>query len=195
MRQRRSSALKTCFAIAAAACAACAASAGSAAAATCPPPPTQQQPFLPWNDAKDYVLTTGGSFEQGGQAWAFSGGAALVADNAPNKLDPATDDQSLYLPSGASATSPCTTAPNIVGIVRFFAKAASATGTLKVEVLVKGNTYLAGTISAGSSWAPAPILQTNAPADTGAVAYQVRLTASGTAFTLDDVYFDPYSSK
>ena len=42
---------------------------------------------------------------------------------------------------------------------------------------------------------PAPILSSNAPAYKGAVAYQVRLTASGAAFTVDDVYFDPYSSK
>jgi hypothetical protein len=39
------------------------------------------------------------------------------------------------------------------------------------------------------------MLFSNAPNYKGAVAYQVRLTASGGAFTVDDVYFDPYSSK
>jgi hypothetical protein len=153
------------------------------------------QPFVPWSDANDYVLTTGGAFEPGAQAWALKGGAGVVADNAPNPLDRATDAHALFLPDGASATSPCTTAPNIVGIVRFFAKAASTGGQLKVEVLVKGGTYLAGTITAGSGWAPAPMLASNAPAYKGAVAYQVRLTAVGSGFTVDDVYFDPYSSK
>jgi hypothetical protein len=90
---------------------------------------------------------------------------------------------------------PCTTAPNIVGLVRFFATAASTTGDLKVEVLVKGKTYLAGSITAGSGWAPAAMLSSNGPAYKGAVAYQGRLTASGAAFTVDDIYFDPYSSK
>jgi hypothetical protein len=198
MRQLRSLSPKSLFVVAAVACAtfvAFALSAGTAAAATCPPPPSSVQPFLPWSDANDYVLTTGGAFESGAQAWSLQGGAAVVADNAPNALDPATDDRALYLPAGSSATSPCTTAPNIVGLVRFFAKGASTGGRLKVEVLVKGNTYLAGTITAWSGWAPAPMLFSNAPAYKGAVGYQVRLTASGAAFTVDDVYFDPYSSK
>jgi hypothetical protein len=198
MRQLRSLSLKGFLVGAATACAACAGftlPAGTAAAATCPPPPSPAHPFVPWNDANEYVLTTGGGFEQGSQPWSLQGGAGLVADNAPNALDPKTDDHALYLPAGASALSPCTTAPNIVGIVRFFAKAASTGGELKVEVLVKGKTYLAGTITAGSGWAPAPMLSSNAPAYKGAVAYQVRLTASGAAFTVDDVYFDPYSSK
>jgi hypothetical protein len=121
-----------------------------------------------------------------------------VTDNAPNALDPSTDKQSLYLPSGSSATSACTTAPKIVGIVRFFIKNSGlSTGTLKVEVLVKGKVYPAGTISAGTSWAPSPILTSTAPAFKGAVTYQLRLTplGSGAAFTVDDVYFDPYCSR
>jgi hypothetical protein len=198
MRQNRVMCSKTFLAVAAAACSAwvaAAVSVGAAAAATCPPPPTSVHPFAPWSDANSYVLTTGGAFEPGGESWSLQGGADLVADNAPNALDPVTDDHALYLPAGASVTSPCTTAPNIVGIVRFFAKAASTSGQLNVEVLVKGKTYLAGTITAGSGWAPAPMLSSNAPAYKGAVAYQVRLSASGSAFTVDDVYFDPYSSK
>jgi hypothetical protein len=183
------------FLVAAAVCAACAAGAGTASAASCPPPPELVHPFVPWTDTNGYVLTTGGGFEPHTQAWTLRGGSGVVADNAPNPLDDATDGHALFLPAGASATSPCTTAPNIVGIVRFFAKAASASGQLRVEVLVKGGTYLAGTITAGSGWAPAPMLASNAPAYKGAVAYQVRLTAVGSDFTVDDVYFDPYSSK
>jgi hypothetical protein len=178
-----------------AAYAAVATSAVSASAASCPPPPTSLQPFVPWSDASDYVLTTGGAFEPGAPTWSSSGGASVVADNAPNALDPGSDAHALYLPAGASATSACTTAPHIVGIVRFFAKAASSSGRLKVEVLVKGRTYLAGEVGAGSEWEPGPMLPSNAPNYKGAVAYQVRLTAIGSAFTVDDVYFDPYSSK
>lgn len=167
----------------------------TAFAATCPPPPTAVQPFVPWGDAHDYVLTTGGSFEPGAPAWTLSGGAALVSDNAPNTLDPSTDSHALFIPAGGSATSPCVTAPQIVGIVRFFAKAAASTAELRVQILVKGAVYDAGTITAGSQWAPSPMLASNAPAYKGAVAYQVRLIASGDAFTVDDVYFDPYCSK
>lgn len=172
-----------------------AATSGAASAATCPPPPASVQPFLPWNDSADYVLTTGGSFEPGAPAWSLRGGATIVADNAPNALDPATDAHALSIPDGGSATSACTTAPNIVGIVRFFARSTSPSAQLKVEVLVKGGVYQAGTISAGGDWAPAPMLSSNAPQYKGAVTYQVRLTASGGGFTVDDVYFDPYLNR
>ena len=172
-----------------------AAAVGTATAATCPPPPTAVHPFMPWSDGNDYVLTTGGGFESSTSGWSLRGGSGFVSDNAPNALDPASDSHALSIPAGGSATSPCTTAPQIVGIVRFFAKTATPGAQLKVEVLVKGGTYDAGTITAGSSWSPSPMLSSNAPAYKGAVAYQVRFTASGGAFTVDDVYFDPYSSK
>lgn len=189
--------LKACALTAAVAFTAFAAAtaASTASAATCPPPPTTVQPFLPWSDSNDYVPTTGGSFESGQPAWSLSGGASIVNDNASNKLDPSTDSHSLHLPAGSSATSACVTAPGIIGIVRFFAK--SSGGQLKVEILVKGGVYNAGTITAGSNWSPSPILASNAPAYKGAVTYQIRLTAVGTNadFTVDDVYFDPYMSR
>jgi len=166
-----------------------------AQAATCPPPPTPLQPFLAWNDAHQYVLTTGGSFEQSAPSWTLTGGAKIVEDNAPNTLDASTDAKALSLPAGSSATSACVTAPQILGIVRFFAKSGGdAGGQLKVEILVKGGVYQAGTIGASSSWAPTPFLVSNAPAYKGAVTYQIRLTpvGSGSAFTVDDVYFDPW---
>jgi hypothetical protein len=172
-----------------------AASPNVAKAASCPPPPSPLQPFVPWSDTNSYVLTTGGSFEPGTAPWTLSGGATRVTDNAPNALDPATHGTALYLPPGATATSPCVTAPKILGIVRFFAKAGATTGRLNVEVLVKGKVYQAGSITPGSGWAPSPMLTSNAPVYKGAVAYQVRLIASGGAFSVDDVYFDPYSSK
>lgn len=169
-----------------------------AKAATCPPPPTPLQPFTPWSDSASYVLTTGASFEQGSAGWALTGGAQIVSGNAPNRLDPATASHSLYLSAGSSATSPCTTAPHIVGIVRFFLKNMGiSTGALHVQVLVKGGTYDAGTITAGSTWQPSAMLHTNAPNYSGAVAYQIRLTPIGTgsAFTVDDVYLDPAVAK
>jgi hypothetical protein len=169
-----------------------------ARAASCPPPPTDVHPFVPWSDNASYVLTTGASFEQGTAGWTLTGGANVVNGNAPNSLDASSDNHSLYLPAGSSATSPCTTAPHIVGIVRFFLRnVGSSTGALNVRVLVKGKTYDAGTIGAGGDWQPSAMLPSNAPNYTGAVAYQVQLTPVGTdaAFVVDDVYFDPYASK
>jgi hypothetical protein len=165
-----------------------------ASAATCPPPPSDVYPFIPWQDANAYVISTGGDFE-GSAPWSLAGGAKVVSgDNAPNSLDPSGDSHALYLPAGSSVTSACVTAPQIVGIVRMFAK--STGGSLKVEVLVKGGVYDAGSFTAGSSWAPSPMLRSNAPNYKGAVTYQVRLTNGGSgSFTLDDVYFDPYVQR
>jgi hypothetical protein len=195
---RRTATIKAAVAL----CALAAATTGAlaampAAASSCPPPPSAVQPFSPWGDNGKYVLTTGGSFESGSPAWTLSGGAKTVTDNAPNRLDPASHSHALFLPSGSSATSACVTAPQILGIVRFFAKNTGAgDASLMVEIMVKGKTYLAGTVSAGSSWAPTRILPSNAPQYKGAVTYQMRLTALGSnaAFTVDDTYFDPYKS-
>jgi hypothetical protein len=171
----------------------------TAAAADCPPPPKAVMPFTPWSDQNQYVLTTGGSFEPGSPAWTLTGGAAVVSgDNAPNFLDPTTHSRALSLPAGSSATSACVTAPHIAGLVRFFARHVGAgTASLKVEILVKGKVFQAGSVSAGSSWTPTPMLVSDAPYYKGAVTYQIRLTSvgSGGAFTIDDVYFDPYCSR
>jgi hypothetical protein len=181
-----------------AAIAACSGAVSTAAAASCPPPPTPVHPFTSWGDWNSYVMTTGGTFEPNAPAWTLSGGAAVVSGNAPDRFAAASDSHSLYLPSGSSATSACVTAPQIVGIVRFFARDVGvAGGQLKVEVLVKGGVYQAGTITAGTSWSPSPMLLSNAPNYSGAVTYQVRLTpiGAGSSFVVDDVYFDPYCSR
>jgi hypothetical protein len=172
--------------------------AGDAWAATCPPPPSTVYPFAPWADDNSYVLTTGGSFEPGSAQWSLSGGATVTSGNAPNALDPSFHSHSLSLPAGSSVTSPCVTAPLILGMVRFFARNTGTLGTqLKVEVLVKGAAYSAGTFMPGSQWAPSPMLTSSSPAYKGAVAYEVRLTAMGTGgpVSVDDVYFDPYVSR
>jgi hypothetical protein len=169
---------------------------GSAIAATCPPPPTSTQAFSWDNDSSYYVMTTGGTFEAGAPAWTLSGGAAPIADQAPDPLTASTSAGALYLPAGSSATSPCVTAPQIAGIVRFYARQVGASGGgLRVELLVKGGVYQAGTVSAGTAWAATNRLTTDAPYYKGAVAYQVRLTAVGGSFAADDVYIDPYRSR
>jgi hypothetical protein len=166
----------------------------AAMAAACPPPPTSEQPFLGWGDQNDYVLATGGDFSARSQAWTLSGGAARVADQAPDAAAHSSSTGALYLPPGSSATSPCVTAPHIVGWVRLFAKSVGATtGALDVQVIVHGSVYQAGIISAGGGWAPTPMLDANAPQYSGAATYQVRLTPVGqdAAFRVDDVYVDP----
>jgi hypothetical protein len=167
---------------------------GMAMAAACPPPPTPLEAFLGSGDANSYVMATGGDFGARSPAWTLSGGATRVNDQAPDPFASTSGAGALFLPPGSSATSPCTTAPGIVGWVRFYARSAGASaGGLRVEVIVHGTMYEAGTVSAGGGWAPTSLLDSGAPFYKGAVAYQVRLTpvGPGAAFTVDGVYVDP----
>ena len=175
----------------------------AALGAGCPPPPSPRHPFQPWGDSNTYVLTNGGSFEQGGpDGWSLSGGAKIVQGNEPWYVNSQSDHQSLYLPAGASATSGCTTAPLINSMVRFFANnVGSASGGIHVEVIVNGgkNGVLdGGVINPAAGWSPtAPDNVPWAHPLKGAVQLQVRLTAvgSGAAFDVDDVYLDPIKSQ
>ena len=86
-------------------------SASPARAAACPPPPPVFYPVTQWGDANKYVQVMGGSVEPDDASWSLSGGASIVSDNAPSRLDRSTDLHALYLPAGSSATSACVTAP------------------------------------------------------------------------------------
>jgi hypothetical protein len=189
------------LALAAAAAAMLSAPAASIAATSCPSPPPVVYPFLPWNDPTAYVLTTGGAFEKTGTNWSMSGSAKIVSDQEPWKVNAPTDANALGLPSGSSATSGPTCAPQILPVVRFFAKSVgTATGQLHVEVLVNGGmsgTLDAGTITPGTSWEPtAKLVPLLFSPLSGTLVLQVRLTpvGVGAAFVVDDVYLDPYDS-
>jgi hypothetical protein len=164
----------------------------AALAATCPPPPKPVYAFP--GDQTDYVMTTGGAFGAGSPAWTLTGGATRVADQAPAPFPSDGGEGALYLPPGSSATSPCVTAPGIVGWVRLYAKSVGAAGgRLSVQIIVHGTVYSAGTVTPGAGWAPTPLLRSDAPLYKGAVTYQVRLApvGPGAAFDVDDVWIDP----
>jgi hypothetical protein len=88
--------------------------AGSASAAdtttssrkTCAAPQIEQ-PFMSFEDSRDYVLAPGGSFEDPMlPGWSLEGGAAVGSGNEPFNIRGTADVNSLMLPPGASATSP-----------------------------------------------------------------------------------------
>jgi hypothetical protein len=104
--------------------------------ATCVAPPIEQ-PFLSFGDERDYVLAPGGSFEDSTLAgWSLEGGAGVAGGNEPFNLRGLSDNNSLVLPAGASATSPTMCVDLTWPTLRFVA---SQTGEkdaeLKVEVL------------------------------------------------------------
>jgi len=178
--------------------------AATTAAPGCPVKPTVQ-PFAPWQDLADYVLAPGGDLERNRSTWTLAGGAAAVEGNEPFQVGAATDHTSLSLPAGSSAT----TAQMCIGIehktMRFFAKANTSSGSLRVEVLLAGRggrtrAVSIGTIKAGTDWAPTAelpmIVNKLAPKHGNAIQVAFRFTPRSSAgWTIDDVYVDPYRSR
>jgi hypothetical protein len=173
------------------------------AARGCTEPTTQA--FLFANDKKDYVPAPGGNVEGSLAGWSLTGGAAAVAGSAPAVTGAPTGTKSLLIPSGGSVT----TAPMCVGahspFFRFQAKNTGAAGQLKVEVLyLDGPKYTgereAGTITAGSTWAPTNrlslsqgIMGVNGSSTSQAtVAFRFTPVGAGARWQVDDLYVDPY---
>jgi hypothetical protein len=167
---------------------------------------TQEQPFLRWFDPAYYMLAPGGAIEPGTNTWALSAGAAIVAGNEPYRVHRSTDNHSLYLPSGSSATTNMVCLGLTYPTLRFFAvNAGSASTYLNVLVYFRsgaGTLLGSATITslfATSTWAPTsliPILG-NATAPTGTEYVQFRFAPAGpdSGWRIDDVYVDPWSSR
>jgi hypothetical protein len=162
------------------------------------PGQTYSQPFLPWLDPANYVLAGDGGFESGGSGWTLAGGGKVVAGNEPWLVRGAEDSRSLYLPAGASATSPATCIGLLHPTTRFFAR--SLGGVLKVDATVRalGLTLVVpiGVVPAGASFAPTlplPLLgnlTTLLSSGTGSVT--LKFTALLGPLAVDDVYVDPF---
>ena len=163
------------------------------------------QVFAPWGDSSNYVLVPGGAFEPSDPSWAKSGGAREVAGNEPFYVHSDRDRHSLYLPSGSSALSPTVCFGFGDWHARFFARnVGSASGSLKVEIVVRSVTGLlsvldGGTISGTGTWAPSPrigLTVTNLCSLLGvqAISFRLRSVGRGAAFQVDDVYLDPWKS-
>jgi hypothetical protein len=169
---------------------------------------TQQfsNPFARFGDNANYTPVPGGSFESGAPAWTLAGGAKLVSGNESYNVRSSADTRSLYLPAGATATSPSMCVGLEHPTIRWFDKQASLlnlTGSMTVEVLFEdslGQT-LSLPIGAGvlnSNWQPSlpgvvtanllPLL----PGQKTAVAFRFRAVTGN--WWVDDAYVDPYRS-
>jgi hypothetical protein len=169
---------------------------------------TLSQPFARFGDTSSYTPVPGGSFENGSPAWTLSGGAKVVPGNEPFYARSTSDTASLYLPQGATATSPAMCVGIDSPTIRWFAKQSASllglTGSMTVEVLFEdslGN-VLSLPVGAGllsTSWQPSlpgvvsasllPLL----PGEKTAVAFRFRALTG--AWNVDDVYVDPYSRR
>jgi hypothetical protein len=158
------------------------------------------QTFSAWGDSSNYYFPANGGFENGASGWTLNGGAAVVNGNESFNLHSATDSHSLSIPAGGSAsTSLCFGL--LYPSLRFVAAGSGATVHVTVSaqnLLGLVSTLDGGTFAVGSSWAPSPKLSTLLSAITsplGAKTMTLRISVSGAAAQIDDLYVDPFVLK
>jgi hypothetical protein len=168
---------------------------GTGAAKYCDP--FSFQAFQPWGDGANYMLTPGGSFEDGTASWSLSGGAKTISGNESFYLNSKYDKKSLYMPSGSSATSPTMCFAAGDWHMRFVNK---GSGQVRVTIMVNSLLGLVsildgGTVKPGATWAPSQrvsLLLSNVGGLLTTKAISIRLTSSGGTAQVDDVYLDPW---
>ncbi len=192
---------KTIGRIAALTCAAVFVSSGAAFAAQCPTQSGKQK-FSKWGDSSSYFLLPGGSFEgtPAQVGWTLSG-STLTSGNEPFHINSVTDNQSLLINGGGSATSPVFCVDSTMSSFRFFVRQTNPGSDLKIQGVVQTpRGPLAVTVadlpdgSLPMWWTPVQItVATNRIPKGYSVSAAVRFSAPGSgSWQLDDVYVDPY---
>jgi hypothetical protein len=175
-----------------------------------------EQPFAQWEAVPfDYVLAPDGGFERRALGWQLTGGARVVRGNEKYYVHRRADAHSLYLPAGATATSPAMCAGVEYPTLRLFARnRGSNVSILNVEMLYEDllgkvqsvpllplleSGGLGSTLTASSRWEPtlpmvlpsAFLLPATLSSNTAAIAF--RFSPQGNAdWSIDDAYVDPY---
>ena len=163
---------------------------------------TASQKFSRWGDSSYYASLLNDGFESYG-GWTLSGGARVVSGNEPFYVNGNTADRhSLLLPAGSSAYSGTVCFALGDWHLRLMMKRLSATGGLRVQVIVPSLVGIltvldGGTVSGTSTWAPSPrleLLLSNVISllGTRAVAFRFTPVGVGASYQIDDVYLDPW---
>jgi len=157
---------------------------------------TLSQPFAKYGDSNQYKLVSGGNFEGSLSGWTLSGGARVVSGGNPN----GSSGHSLYLPAGASVTTPFTCVNAAYPSFRLFAKNDTLLSAIVPQVVYKlpllGN--LALPIGAGAlspNWSPTlPLLTASVVTGVlsgGTAEVALKFTALLGPSHVDDIYVDP----
>jgi hypothetical protein len=191
---------KTIGRVAALTCVAVFISSGAAFAAQCPTQSAKQK-FSKWGDSSSYFLVPGGSFEgtPAQVGWTLSG-STLTSGNEPFHLNSVSDDQSLLISGGGSATSPAFCVDSTMPSIRFFARQTAPGSDLKIQGVVQTpRGPFALTVAdlpdgSLSPWTPVQVnVATNRIPKGFSVAAAMRFVAPGSgSWKIDDVYVDPY---
>ncbi|MEX0972614.1 MAG: hypothetical protein WDZ46_05090 [Solirubrobacterales bacterium] len=160
--------------------------------------------FSPWGDQRYYVLAPDGGFEAGATGWKLNRGAAVVGGNESYYLNDAADSKSLSLPARSSAVSPPVCMAIDTPSFRLVARnSGDPSSQLRVEAVYEllglVHTKTAGTLRAGSTWAPTQSVSTVLTLSTlvGTLipsAIEIRFTPLDSLgqWQIDDVYIDPF---
>jgi hypothetical protein len=159
------------------------------------------QPFSQWTDSNEYKLVPGGSFEKGASGWTLSHGASIVSGSEPFGVTGSVGASSVYLPAGASVTSPFTCVDAAYPIFRFFARNNGLLSTVIVSVVYKPLLGIpvavpVGTVALSSKWSPSMQMLTASVLtgllNGGTTQMAVRFTAVTGSSQIDDVFVDPH---
>ena len=154
------------------------------------------QPFAQYGDRNEYKLVSGGGFEGSLSGWTLSGGAKVVAGGNPN----GSSGHSLYLPAGASVTTPFTCVNAAYPSFRLYAKNDSLLSTIVPQVVYKlpllGNVALPiGAAALSPNWNPTlPLLTASLVTGVlngGTAEVALKFTAALGPSHVDDIYVDP----
>lgn len=178
---------------------------------------TFSTPFAALGDTAAYTRVPGGAFEGALDGWVLTGAVKTIRDRVDN-LGAGGDQRALKLPADASATTPLMCVTTDYPYFRFFARATSSANTsrLRAEVIYEATTPATvipvGTLygSKMTSWQATPQLRTGVILATiamnvaktqqilsgdepvvGAGPMRIRLTATGGAWEVDDLFVDP----
>ena len=154
------------------------------------------QPFAQYGDSNEYKLVTGGNFEGSLSGWTLSGGARVINGGNPN----GSSGHSLYLPAGASVTTPFTCVNAAYPSFRLFARNDSLLSTIVPQVVYKlpllGNVALPiGAAALSPNWSPTlPLLTASLVTgllNGGTAQVALKFTAALGPSEVDDIYVDP----
>ena len=171
----------------------------SASAATACPARSMAPKFAAWGDQNQYFVSPEGTFEGASRSWTRAGGAAVVADQAPWRVNGSDHSKAMRLPAGASITATAFCVAANEESLRFFFKSPGS-GSLSIQMTVANdhgqamNTYGFATAQAG--WGVSPI--TNMPSlrdSNGDQWVTLTFRSSGGTWLVDDVMVDPWISR
>ena len=157
---------------------------------------TLSQPFATYGDTNEYKLVSGGDFEGSLSGWTLSGGARVVSGGNSD----GSSGHSVYLPAGASVTTPFTCVNAAYPSFRLFAKNDSLLSTIVPQVVYKlpllGNVALPiGAAALSPNWSPTlPLLTASLVTGVlsgGTAEVALKFTAALGPSEVDDIYVDP----